>query len=214
MTAIDPTLVHRWLAARSVSRGLPAPVADSGGWRVDTAGVDEVSRYVFAHPDDGLRRLADTINQPRVFLKLCADADTLRRLLPSRWVIRDSNCMMVSDAAPIRSPLLPPGYVLAMSTESGVTCATITSAEGALAARGYAAQHDGVFAYDRIVTEELHRRRGLGTALMSALGAARSDARAQQVLTATAMGAALYATLGWRVYCPYTTAGLPGAVAS
>ncbi len=208
MTGIDPTLVHRWLAARSVSRGLPAPVADSGGWRVDTAGVDEVRRYVFAHPGDGLRGLAETIDQPRIFLKLCADADTLRRLLPDRWVIRDANCMMVTDTAPIRSPALPPGYTLVMTMEGDVTCATITSADGALAARGYAAERGGVFAYDRIVTEEPHRRRGLGTALMTALGAARSDARAQQVLTATAMGAALYATVGWRIYCPYTTASL------
>ena len=33
----DPTLVRGWLAARSLARGLPAPVADHGGWRVDTA---------------------------------------------------------------------------------------------------------------------------------------------------------------------------------
>jgi hypothetical protein len=32
---VDPQLLRAWLTARSVSRGLPAPVPDHGGWRVD-----------------------------------------------------------------------------------------------------------------------------------------------------------------------------------
>ena len=40
---------------------------------------------------------------------------------------------------------------------------------------------------------------------MMALGA-HCAPTSRQVLTATPMGAALYATLGWRVYAPYTTA--------
>jgi len=208
MTIIDPALVHRWLAARSLARGLPAPVADSGGWRVDTDSAAEMRRYVFAAAGPGLQHLATTITTPRILLKLCADAETLRGLLPSRWMIQDANCMMVADAAPCVSRPLPAGYTLATASDGGVLHVTITAADGSLAASGFAVEHDGVFVYDRIVTTEPHRRRGLGSHLMAALGAGRSDDAAQQVLTATTMGAALYGSLGWRVYCPYTTAGL------
>lgn len=207
MNPVDPDLVRGWLAARSLSRGLPAPVADSGGWRVDTGGEDERRRYVFAEPGPGLIRLADTIAEPRIFLKLCADAATLGALLPARWSIRDANCMMVPDRAVATPRTLPPGYRASSDSHGGVTHVTIVGPHGDEAASGYAAELDGVFVYDRIVTAENHRRRGLGRALMAALGSVRG-ADAREVLTATAMGAALYASLGWRVYTPYTTAGL------
>ena len=201
----DPALVHAWLAGRSLARGLPAPVADSGGWRVDTNGDTELRRYVFARAGEGLTRLAATIDQPRIFVKLCADADTLRALLPPGWAITDATRMMSSDATP--PPLaLPPGYALAIDTHGGVTHVSIATDRGEPAASGYAAEQGGVFVYDRIVVEEPHRRHGLGRALMAALGAARQDPAAQQILTATDMGAALYTLLGWRVYAPYTTA--------
>ena len=43
---------------------------------------------------------------------------------------------------------------------------------------------------------------------MTTLATTRRSPRAQQILTATDMGAALYASMGWRVYCPYTTAAI------
>jgi GNAT superfamily N-acetyltransferase len=205
MTGVDPVLVRGWLAARSLSRGLPAPVADHGGWRVDTGGEVERRRYVFAEAGSGLTALLAGIAEPGIFVKLCADADTFGALLPPRWTISDANCMMVPDRPVRMRPVVPPGYRLATARGGGVTHVTIAAPDGSLAASGYAAELDGFFVYDRVVVEEPHRRRGLGKALMMALGESCS-ARARPVLTATAMGAALYARLGWRVYAPYTTA--------
>ncbi|MGP7794614.1 GNAT family N-acetyltransferase [Sphingomonas sp. CLY1604] len=195
-----------WLAARSLSRGLPMPVADSGGWRVDTGSEAERRRYVFADAGPGLTRLLATITEPRVFVKLCADAATYGALLPAGWAITDANGMMVTDAVVGAQPL-PAGYRLTVDSAGDVTHAVITAPDGGQAASGYAAALDGIFVYDRIVTDEAHRRRGLGRALMATLGA-RRPAHARQVLTATAMGEALYATLGWRRYTAYTTATL------
>jgi GNAT superfamily N-acetyltransferase len=206
--APDPALVRGWLAARSLARGLPAPVDDPGGWRVDTGSATERRRHLFAAPGPGLAHLAASIDEPAVFLKLCADAATLRALLPARWSITDANRMMVTDTAPAPPEPLPTGYTATTMQDAGVTYVAITAPAGDLAASGYAAEPDGIFVYDRIVTAEAHRRRGLGRALMSLLGATRRSPLSRQVLTATDMGAALYASLGWRVYCPYTSAAL------
>ncbi|WP_210356914.1 GNAT family N-acetyltransferase [Sphingomonas beigongshangi] len=209
-TAVDPDLVRGWLAARSLSRGLPAPVADHGGWRVDTDDAEERRRYVFATAGEGLVALARSIDAPRVFVKLCADAAALRALLPPRWSILPSNCMMVR-AAPGPAPAIPAGYRAMVERRGAVTRVDLVTQDGRPAARGFAAEHGGVFCYDRIVTEEAHRRRGLGRALMATLATARRDPTAREVLTATPMGRALYATIGWRVYVPYTTAVIPDA---
>ena len=104
----DPDLVRGWLAARSLARGLPAPVADHGGWRVDTGIEAERQRYVFASATPGLAHLAATIDAPAIFLKLCADAATFRALLPPRWTITDANRMMVTDGAPPPPGRCPP----------------------------------------------------------------------------------------------------------
>ncbi|MEI5685968.1 GNAT family N-acetyltransferase [Sphingomonas kyungheensis] len=205
MAGVDPVLVRGWLAARSLSRDLPAPVDDHGGWRVDTGGTIERRRYLFATPGPGLTTLLGSIDAPGIFVKLCADAATFRALLPPGWTITDANCMMVPDRPVAAAPVLPMDYRLSVTRRGAVMHAVITTDDGAAAASGYAAQHDGIFVYDRIVVGDAHRRRGLGRALMLALGA-QADPAARQVLTATQMGAALYATLGWRVYAPYTTA--------
>jgi hypothetical protein len=33
---VDPALLEAWLSARSIARGLPLPIPDQGGFRVDT----------------------------------------------------------------------------------------------------------------------------------------------------------------------------------
>jgi GNAT superfamily N-acetyltransferase len=88
------------------------------------------------------------------------------------------------------------------------TCARILFEDGAVAASGYAIEHGGVFIFDTIVTAAPHRRKGLGKALMAALGATQQSATARRVLVATEDGRALYLALGWTVLSPYATVGL------
>lgn len=86
--------------------------------------------------------------------------------------------------------------------------AKIISGSGALAASGYAAEAEGVFVYDRIVTEPEHRRKGLGQVLMQTLHDARQDSGGPQLLVATEDGRALYSSLGWKTISPYSTASI------
>lgn len=207
---VDLPLMAAWLAARSLSRGLPSPVADHGGVRVDTGAPDEARRYVFAEPCDGLKELGRTITAPFVPLKLCRPAEDLLALLPERWAISSTSWVMAREQGATGHPSLPPGYNLTLSGTGPVWRATVTDAADALAASGYAAEADGVFIYDRIRTEPPHERRGLGRVLMAALGSCRNPA-CREVLTATAAGRALYLQLGWRDLAPYSTASIPAA---
>jgi GNAT superfamily N-acetyltransferase len=206
---VDPLLVKGWLTARSVARGLPPPVPDYGGLRVDTALPNETRRYVFARPTDGLRELAKAVSLPRIFLKLCGCAEEMRALAPSRWQIQSASYMMTYEGEIDGQIQLPEGYAFEISKAGSVTTARILAPGDDIAASGFAAEVDGVFIYDRIVTDAAHRRRGLGRAIMAALGSTRHSSAAKQVLVATEDGRELYSRLGWTIHSPYTTAVIP-----
>jgi len=207
--AVDTQLIGKWLRARSICHGLPPPVADHGGWRLDTAQPGELRRYVFGAPGDGLRALGNEIVIPRVYLKLCGGAEELRALLPPRWRLDEPRHVMVAGDWPIAVPL-PAGYTLRLTRVGVVTTAHVVTDAGAIAASGYAAEWGGVFIFDRIETTLAHRRRGLAACVMAALRSARRDATATEILVATDAGQALYTSLGWRTISPYSTAYVPG----
>lgn len=208
----DPALIASWLAARSLARALPRPVADHGGWRVDTNGTAERRRYVFCAADPAIAALARTIDEPRVFLKLTAPSVELARLLPQRWRTDDVSWVMTSDRVAPTQPI-PKGYDWTLRPIADAIEVRIVAADGSLAASGYAAEDGGVFVYDRIVTDPAHQRRGLGSAVMALLGSQRRYDTSRQVLVATEQGRALYATLGWQVHAPYASAVIPDPTA-
>lgn len=198
-------LIGNWLRARSICHGLPAPVPDRGGWRLDTARPGELRRHVFGAPCDGLRELGATVEIPKVFLKLCGSGDELLALLPPRWRLDEPRYVMVAGTWPAAVPLAA-GYTLRLTRAGAVTTVRIMSAHGAVAATGHAAEWAGVFVYDRIETAPAHRRRGLGAGVMHALRQARLDRAAVEILVATKAGQALYRSLGWDTISDYSTA--------
>jgi GNAT superfamily N-acetyltransferase len=209
---VDDGLHAGWLAARSIARGLPQPVAEHGGLRVDTGSPSELRRYVFAGPVREIRQLALSITTPHVFIKMCGPGEQLLALMPPGWQLQPAGYLM-THAGGFDAPVLPAGYRLEVSTEQLTTVACIRAEDGAVAASGYAAEYAGVFVFDRIVTEPAHRRRGLGRALMAALGAAQRSSTARRVLVATEEGRALYASLGWVVHSPYSTVTMAASAA-
>ncbi|MBY0241498.1 MAG: GNAT family N-acetyltransferase [Burkholderiaceae bacterium] len=209
MTAhVDPVLLRRWLAARSVARGLPLPVACHGGWRVDTALPAERCRHVFAGPAPGIHALALTVDDPLTLIKMCGTGEQLLALMPPGWRLQQVGYLMVHDGAPMAAPPLPARYRLAIAVEGAATVARLFFEDGSLASSGYAVEHDGVFIFDTIVTEAPHRRRGLGKALIAALGATQQSSASRRVLVATEEGRDLYLALGWEVLSPYATVKL------
>lgn len=204
---LDPHLLHAWLTARSLARGLPMPVPERGGFRVDTGSDTETVRWVFPRLCDGLKDLAHEIHQPRQFIKACATAEALRAALPAHWTVHPaSHVMRAHGAMPRRT--LADGYSVTTEQSDPVVAVRILGETGEPAASGYGAETDHVFVYDRIVTEPAHRRKGLGHVLMQTLHAARRDRDSLELLVATDDGRALYETLGWRAVAPYASASI------
>jgi len=208
MDKVSPQLLENWLAARSIARGLPAPILDHGGLRVDTGLPAELRRYVFAGPDQGISELAREITEPNVFIKMCGPREQLLSRVTPRWHLQAGAYLMTKPPGINPVPSLPLGYWMQQKTESQVTTARIFTEADVLVASGYAVEHEGVFIFDRISVDVMHRQQGLGAALMAALGTAQQSQAAQRVLVATEMGRALYAPLGWRVLSPYSTVAL------
>ena len=207
MHRMDTELLGAWLSARSIARGLPLPVLDHGGWRVDTCLPDELRRHVFARPDQAISTLASTISSPHILIKLCGTGEQLLQLLPPRWQLLQNRFFMTHEGA-LAVPGLPAGYRLDVVTADAITEAHIRAEDGSIAASGHAVEVGGVFVFDRIATAPAHQRRGLGRAIMAALAARQASGSARRVLVATEDGRKLYKSMGWRVLSPYSTAAM------
>ncbi|WP_395334994.1 GNAT family N-acetyltransferase [Novosphingobium sp. BL-8H] len=205
-----PSLVAAWLSARSVCRGLPLPVADRGGLRVDTALPAEARRWVFTSPGDGLREIGREVTLPRHPIKLSGPADELMAALPAGWQLQPQGHFMIwrNEVQPRRA--LPIGYHLETERDGAIIAVRVLAPDGSPAANGHGAEAAGVFIYDRIETAPEHQRKGLGNVVMNALKARRTDTALPQLLVATEEGRALYETLGWKVLSPFSTAAIPG----
>lgn len=206
---MDPNLVFAWQAAHSLARKSPAPVLDRGGYRVDTHSEKEVKRWVFPKLCDGLHGVAREISSPRHYLKLCGTNEELRLALPAKWEIQPENYFMEATIILHETSSLPVGYKMELHQAGPVTQVHVFGPNGDLAASGTAAESMEAFVYDRIETASAHRRKGLGIAVMSALGSARKSSTAPQLLVATDDGRRLYEHLGWTVISPFATATIP-----
>jgi GNAT superfamily N-acetyltransferase len=199
---LDPALVRAWLEARSIARGLPPPVDDHDGYRVDTCSSSEVARWVFPMINPGLVELGRSLTEPRHLIKLCGDIDELCSVLPERWRPHPLGYFM-KHVEPIPQSFAPDGYAGEVRSDGCRTNARIIR-DGKAVATGYAAETEHLFIYDRIETDPLHRRKGLAKAVMSLLKTAKTKSNLPEVLVATEERRNLYEALGWRTMSAYS----------
>lgn len=203
----DAGLLFAWLTARSMARDLPLPIAEHGGWRVETGLPDEIRRYVFAGPSAEIHKLASNIHSAHIPIKMCGSGEQLLRLLPPQWQLLPGRFLMTHEGKPAAYDL-PVGYRIEMPTKHLISLARIFARDGSIAASARAVEYAGVFIVDSVVVSPAHRRRGLGRALMAALAGTQTEAGARRVLVATEDGLKLYLSLGWHIQSPYSTATL------
>ena len=71
----------------------------------------------------------------------------------------------MAKTAAAKAVCLPDRYSARLTRAKQVSHVQIMASDGTLAAEGYAAETAQAFVYDRIMTAEAHRLRGLGSCL-------------------------------------------------
>lgn len=204
----DPDLLALWTRGWARTRGVTPPIKDGDAWRIEVGAPDQLRRFVFAEASPTVTRRAEEIRDPYVLLKVCADAETVRPLLPPGWALRPAGFMMTLNGDMPTRPV-PGEVVTGTDVVDGVIFCRL-SLNGVEAARGRVVVVENVAVFDRISVDPTFQRRGLGAAVMRRLQAETGLDRG--VLVATEDGRALYAALGWSLHSAYTTAASPGSI--
>ncbi|MFF0264338.1 GNAT family N-acetyltransferase [Kribbella sp. NPDC004536] len=191
-------MLDAWVHGWTISRNTAPPVRLPTGYRVDVGLPGHAVRYVL-HTYDA--ELVDGLAGPDTWLKIRGQA-----ALDARWEVQPREYLMTTVLSTAQAAV-PPSYELKLSRRGAVIDATVTAADGSVAARGTAALTGEAAVFDQIETSPQHRRRGLGRGIMDALASAAQYAGATTgVLVATEDGRALYTALGWRLSAPMTAA--------
>jgi GNAT superfamily N-acetyltransferase len=209
---VDPLIVEAWVTGWALSRRTPAPTVLPIGFRVDVGLPQQNARYVLPEfRPEVVTDLASRIHTPWTFIKVCAEPRTVAEVLPPTWTVQAPVFMMtaaLADNEGSRGEQVPPkGYAVRVFDEGPIIRAQLKDAAGDIAASGQCALFGESCIFDQIITHESHRRRGLGSAIMTLLsGEAVTRGKRQGVLVATADGLALYSAMGWTVHSPVTSA--------
>ncbi|CCH35331.1 GNAT family N-acetyltransferase [Actinosynnema sp. NPDC047251] len=200
-------VVADWVWGWALSRGTPDPVTEPDGYRVDVGLPEHRVRYVLPDPASVGPRAA-ALTEPGTWLKVCGPVGRVRSALGSRWTIREPEYLM-STGLGTRPPTTPPApYTVELHSTGDVHDVVVTTGKG-WAAKGRVAVRGPAAVMDMVETDPAHRRRGLGSVVMSELSrVAASRGAVCGVLVATEEGLALYGKLGWTVDSPITAAHL------
>lgn len=204
---ISFSILEKWLTAWSLSRNLPLPVKYKSGLMVEVGYPDQERRYVFPQLNDDFIELSESINQPWIFIKVCASVDELKDRISGKWIIQPQGYMMTCfHPMNILNRSLNDNYTLEFEQYNTTYLVRIVTKEGQLASTGRVVLVDDLAIYDRISTEPQHKRMGLATFLMKELEKiALANNIHHNFLVATEEGKSLYQSMGWEVYCLYTS---------
>jgi hypothetical protein len=212
MDIVPYNIIEKWLRAWSLSRKLPLPVRYKSGFKVEVGEEKQKIRYVFPEINDDFIELSKQIDEPWIYLKVCASPDEVNNRVSEKWIIQPPGYMMFcSSPMNISRKSLSESYRLEYENYNSTTAVKIIDENGELACIGRIVLADDLAVYDRIVTAENHQRKGLATFLMHELEKiAVSNGIHNNFLVATEQGKSLYETMGWELYSSYTSIVIPG----
>lgn len=208
---ISSDIIENWLKAWSISRELPLPVKFKSGLKVDVGFEKQKTRYVFTELNDDFIQLSKDIDESWIFLKVCAPPSEVKRHVYKKWIVQPQGYMM-SCFHPMTIPdiYLHNDYKLEITNHNLTYTIRIVTQKGEVASIGRLILVDELAVYDRISTDDNNKRKGLGTFLMKELEKiALSKGISKNFLVATEEGKSLYESLGWKLYCLYTSIVIP-----
>jgi GNAT superfamily N-acetyltransferase len=209
----DPDIVKCWVTGWALSRRLAAPIVLPEGYYVQVGLPRQQARYVLPRLElHSLLALAETIDTPWTFIKVCADPKAVAAALPKPWTLQEDPRLMMTAALAHTADLADADAVARdcspyLSVEGEVIGAEWRDRAGTVVASGRAAMVDSSCIFDQISVHADHRRRGLGRAVVGLLRreALKRD-KGRGILVATTDGIALYSTIGWEAHSAYASA--------
>ena len=90
-------LIEKWLNGWSVSREVSLPVRYKSGFKVDVGWKSRNTVMFFPVLNEDLIHLAESIEEPWFFLKVCAACSELTEILPDRWTVQPQGYLMMSE---------------------------------------------------------------------------------------------------------------------
>ncbi|MDR4894195.1 MULTISPECIES: GNAT family N-acetyltransferase [unclassified Chryseobacterium] len=204
-------IVEKWLKGWCLSREVSFPVPYKSGFRVFVGDEKQKERFVFPELNDDFFELANSIDEPWVYLKISTSPDEFTGKIPARWKLQPQGYLMTCFQ-PMNFPeiSLAEGYHLEFSEYNTTFVVRVVAENGEQASIGRVSLIDDVAVYDRIITEKNHQRKGLASFLLKELEKiALSKGFSNNLLVATEEGKLLYETLGWKMYCLHTSVVIP-----
>lgn len=201
----DDELLKTWITGWSACRGYePHDDGHSTSVRL-TDQQDQTEHFLFEPTEEQFLALAtETKQDPMRILTVVTNRmqDLIDAAVPlgMRVTDRQQSLMSVDMGGQDVEDPRPPGDDFMLEREQSGACRHVTvRSHGHLAARGSVSVVGEHAVYDRIVTEDGFRRRGLGSYVMRALTAGvLEDDVTTGLLMASADGRALYEFLGWQ----------------
>ncbi|MBA2897134.1 GNAT family N-acetyltransferase [Nonomuraea soli] len=196
-------LVRTWVHGWALSRDTDTPVAEPYGWRMEV-GLPEMPRRHIVTDPVWLEKLVPTVTERGSWLKLFVEE---LPPLPPGWEITAPGFMMSTELSPFEVT----GHEVVVEPLNDATSKVWVIVDGERAAWGQVAVWGADAVVDKVMTEEAHRRKGLGSVVMRSLQNLAYERGARRaVLGGTVEGRALYTSLGWRTECPLTSVQLIG----
>lgn len=205
--SVSKDIIEKWLTAWCLSRELPLPVKYKSGFKVDVGFEKQKSRYVFPEINEDIIQLSKEITEPWIYLKFCVLPEEIQNKVPDRWKVQPQGFMMhCTTPMKILKTELSPAYKFEIENYNSTAVIRILTQNNELCAEGRVIIVEDIALYDRIFTENKHKRKGLATFLMKELESiALSKKIYTNFLVATSEGKLLYKNLGWELYSYYTS---------
>ncbi|WP_288437954.1 GNAT family N-acetyltransferase [uncultured Chryseobacterium sp.] len=208
---VSSEIVEKWLKGWCLSREVPFPVSCKSGFHVTVGDEKQKERFVFPELNDDFFKLANSIIEPWIYLKVSVSPDEFIHKIPERWKLQPQGYMMTCfHPMSFGEISLAEGYHLEFSEYNTTFVVRILAENGDQASIGRVSLIDDIAVYDRIITEKNHQRKGLATFLLKELEKiSLSKGVTNNLLVATEEGKLLYETLGWKLYCLHTSVVIP-----
>lgn len=204
-------IVKSWLKGWCLSREISFPAQYKSGFKVFVGDEKQKERYVFPELNEDFFQLAQSIDEPWVYLKVDTSPEQFMEKIPEKWQLQPQGYLM-NCFHPMTFPeiSLPEGYHLEFSEYNTTFVVRIITEYGEQASIGRVSLIDDVAVYDRIVTEINHQRKGLASFLLRELEKiALLRGFSDNLLVATEEGKLLYENLGWEVYALHSSIVIP-----